>query len=460
MIRWQRTGYIICLVFLEATPVALLLNFVNSTAWLPIFLVVLFGVVIHWSTSRWLPENRHTYVLLPIATLLALWFVNSQINNDYGLLSGWMITFTSLIDMQSPRFGTAYVLFLVSLYAFWRGLHVLNHDSFGVQRLFVRTMILLVIIVGWGSFAGGFDSNNMALATIEIISFFAVGLMTLALANARDDNNLQLHRVGWRDLLTFGATIVVIVGLGLLLTSLYGEEAAYITQIFWQAVALVVALIMIPFILILDFIITGLLSVFNQTQLAELISENLSTEALEQFEVEQTSTMFPNWISVTLQVLLSLLPIALIALAIFFARRARRQDNSDEERESLWSWNTLAHDLQDILDRLRHPFPDKAGLRAALARLRGADPSHRIRRSYIRLLLAGEKQSCLRDTAHTPQEHQPDMQKALPGNTASPIARLTSLYERARYHPEAATASDADEAEHAWTTIDDTTRSS
>lgn len=460
MIRWQRTVYIICLAFLEATPVALLLNFVSSTAWLPIFLVVLFGVAIHWATSRWLLANRHTYILLFTGPLLALWFVNSQINTSYGLLSGWMVTFTNLTNVQSPLFGAAYLLFLTSLYAFWRGLRILNHDSFSIQHLFVRTMVLIIMIVGWGSFAGGFDSDNIALATIEIVSFFVVGLMTLALANVSDDHNLQLHHIGWRDLLTFGITIVVIVGLGLLLTSLYGEEAAYITQLFWQTVALVVAFIMIPFILILDFIITGLLNVFNQTQLAELVSESLSTEAFEQFDIEQTPTVFPLWISTTLQVLLSLLPIVLIVLAIFFARRARQQNDSDEERESLWSWNTLAHDLQGMLNQLRHPFPGKVGLRAALARLRSADPNHRIRRSYIRLLLVGEKQSCLRDAAHTPQEHQPNMQTSLPSNAATPIDTLTNLYERARYHPESTTTADANEAEQAWKTIDDSTRSS
>ncbi len=456
--RWQRLIYIICLAFLEATPVALLLTLVTNTAWLPVFLVVMFGVLVNWSTSRWLPETQHKYILIGTAPLAAFWLVNSQINSGYGLFSGWLVTFTSLIDIQSPRFGLVYFVFLVSLYAFWRGLRVLNHDSISLQRLFVRTMILIIAIVGWGSFAGGLDVQNTGLATIKIISFFVVGLMTLALANASDDDNLQLHRIGWRDLLTFGGTIVAILVLGLFLTSLYGEETAQITQVLWQFVALIVAFVMIPFILILDFVITGLLNLFNQTELAELVSQNLPTEPPERFEIEQTSSMFPPWVSVTLQVLLSLLPIALILLAIFLTQRARLQHTTDEERESLWSWNNLVQDLQSVLNR-RHPFPDKGGLRAALARLRGENPIHRIRRSYIQLLLASEKRECLRDVAHTPQEHQPAMQAVLPDSAASPSATLTNLYERARYNPDATTIADADEAEQVWQTIDDTTRS-
>jgi hypothetical protein len=154
-----------------------------------------------------------------------------------------------------------------------------------------------------------------------------------------------------------------------------------------------------------------------------------------------------------LRIFFALLPVLIVvALYLLMRRRRRRTSDRDEERESLWSWGGMAADLRDLFAGLRRAPADQ-GLRGVLARLRGGDAVSRIRRSYIRLLLAGEARERPRPAPRTPREFAPELGALLPA-AAQPIAALTEAYERARYHPASAGDGDADAAERAWGEID------
>ncbi|HWQ15949.1 MAG TPA: DUF4129 domain-containing protein, partial [Roseiflexaceae bacterium] len=161
----------------------------------------------------------------------------------------------------------------------------------------------------------------------------------------------------------------------------------------------------------------------------------------------------PGWLALAVQVALALLPlVALLMLYLLRRRRPRQRRAGDEERVSLFSLEGVAADLRALLAGLGRRG-EESGLRAALARLRGADPVSRVRRSYIRLLLAGEARERPRAPHQTPREYEPEAAEALPA-AREPIAALTAAYERARYHPEATGAADADAAEWAWRAIE------
>jgi hypothetical protein len=169
--------------------------------------------------------------------------------------------------------------------------------------------------------------------------------------------------------------------------------------------------------------------------------------------------IFPAWVQAAMRIFFALLPILLlIGLLLLARRRLQRQKNTDEERESLWSWSGLADDLRDLLAGFRRPGRD-GGLRAALARLRGGDPASRIRRSYIRLLLAGEAHNQPRPAPQTPREYAPTARAMIAG-AAPQVEALTGAYERARYHPTGTTEADAATAEQAWATIEQADRRS
>ncbi len=81
-------------------------------------------------------------------------------------------------------------------------------------------------------------------------------------------------------------------------------------------------------------------------------------------------------------------------------------------------------------------------------------PGQPHRRSYIRLLLAGEITAAPAPrTARRRRSTRAEAGAAFPAATG-PIAGLTAAYERARYHPDAATSADADAAERAWGEIE------
>jgi hypothetical protein len=169
--------------------------------------------------------------------------------------------------------------------------------------------------------------------------------------------------------------------------------------------------------------------------------------------------IFPPWLQAALRIFFALLPILLIlGLLMLARRRALRQAGADEERESLWSWQSVAADLRDLLSSRRRR-PSAGGLRAALAALRGADPASRVRRRYIRLLLLGEAHKRPRPAPHTPHEYAPAAGELLP-SASQPIDALTAAYERARYNPGGIAAADADAAERAWAAIEQAERRS
>jgi hypothetical protein len=184
-----------------------------------------------------------------------------------------------------------------------------------------------------------------------------------------------------------------------------------------------------------------------------LLQQRVEIQEQQQNQATELLGIFPAWAQVALRIFFSLLPILIIvALFLLVRRRARRASERDEERESLWSWSGLAADLRDLFGGLRRPPADQ-GLRGALARLRGGDPVSRIRRSYIRLLLAGEAHEHPRPAPQTPREFAPTIGALLPA-AVQPIAALTEAYERARYHPASTSDADADTAERAWEEID------
>jgi hypothetical protein len=453
MITWQRLLFILGLAVVEATPAALLLTIAGGGAWLLLVGLVLAAALADWLIQGWLAPGQQRPALLVAGALLALWMVKGLAVGDYGL-GGWGQALSALFSFEHPRNGFAYLTLLCSLYTFWRGSLLPAHDSFTLRQTFGRLAAALLVLLGLGSLVLSSEAALLA-ATLQVLAFFAVGLLTLALSNASGENDTQLRRLDWRGLLILCGTIALVLGLGLVLLSLFGAEAAQLIGLFGRGVALLVALILTPFAILLLSFLEWLVNLLRLPELAESFQEMLQQQQQQQ---EQFGLLpdeqAPALLGTILQIFLAVLPILVLAALILLARRyARRPVRTDEERESLWSWGGLAADLRDLFARLRNPFGGVEGLRAALARLRGADPVSRIRRSYIRLLLAGEAHERPRTPPQTPREYEPTADTIIPA-AARPIAALTEAYERARYHPGATTSADADAAEQAWSEID------
>jgi hypothetical protein len=459
MTSWQRLVYILCLAIVEATPAALLLMLIGATgAWGLLIFVVLAGALADRLASGWLAVERQQPALLATGVFVAAWSIKVAIGAGIGLLSGWGAALGALFSLAGPNSTKAYLTLLIALYVFRRGTRLLDHDSISLRRLFARASVGLLLILGIVALSAMRPNDiRLTLTTVMLLTFFAVGLLSIALATASEEHDTQLSRLGWRGLLTLTGSIGLVLVLGLLFAAVFGQDAAQAVRAIIQIIAFIAALILLPFLLLLEGVFRWLAGLLNLGSLEQMLARLQQQQRQQQTLATEPLDIFPPWVATALQIFLALLPVLLIiALYLLVRRRARREPNRDEERESLWSWSDLRADLRDLLAGLRRARTEE-GLRAALARLRGDDPASRIRRSYIRLLLIGEARNHPRATPQTPQEYAPDASAMLP-SAAHPIAELTATYERARYYPASTTPADADTAERAWSTIDEAQR--
>ena len=456
MISWQRLAYILGMAVVETTPLAVVLLFTGGSGiWLLLLGIVLAGALADWIVQRWLPVERQRPALLVTAFLVALWAIKGQVGGDYGLLSSWDLALGALFSLRGEHSGLAYLLLLATIYTFWRGTRLLGHDKASLRTFFTRATIALMLIIGFGFWIGGTDAEPFVpAATAMVLIFFAVGLLTIALAGSSEVSDTQLSRLGWRGFLTISGAIGLVLLFGLLFVSLFGKGVLQVVYTIWTIFATAIVLIMLPLFFVVEALVRWLFTLFDFRVVLEALERLQQRQLIQQQQATKPLQALPPWVSVLLQVVLALVPVLiLVALFLLSRRRGRRMINGDEVRESLWSWNGLTSDLRSLIAGLRLPQRGGGGLRAALARLRGTDPVSRIRRSYLRLLLLGEAREHPRTPPQTPREYSPTASAVLP-TARQPIGTLTSAYERARYHPDSVATTDADAAERAWNEID------
>lgn len=447
MITWQRAIFLLCMAVVEATPVALLVTVAGGNAWLPLIGITLVGAIAARLSERNMPAQWHRPALLVLGLIAGVWLVKSTAGGGYGLLGGW----GTIFNMGA---GTSYLSLLSALYVFWRGTFLLDHDRVTVARVFARIVVALIIIIGAGALTDALTPALITLAANEIVTFFAAGLLAVALANMADQHSSS--KLDWRGFATLVPAVAFVIGGGLLLTLIVGGYGAGVLGSIWRGVVLVFLIILSPLLFLFSLVVGLLSNLFDSEALRQMLErQQLQTNEATNQIGEQLNV--PPWVTVLLQAFCILVPVLLMGLMYLLVRRRRRQGGpTNEERESLLSWGNLASDLGDLLANLRRRTR-AAGLADALSRMRGGDPESRIRRSYIRLLLATESRDHPRLSAQTPHEFAPTASQALE-KPATPIDTLTSAYERARYAPGTATASDAEQAEAAWQQIGEQTK--
>jgi hypothetical protein len=457
MISWQRLAYYLGLAVVEATAPALLITLAGGEAWAALIVAALAGGLADWIILRRLPPNRQGLALVGGGLLVAWWVVRGLVAPDAGLLGGWGAAVDALFSLSSGRAGIAYLGLLGALFCFWRGTRLTLHDTISLHRLFRGSAVVIMLIVGFGFLGAGPDSAVATPAMTELLIFFAVGLVTIAIASASEERETELRRMGWRGLLTLLGAVALVVLLGLLIGAVFFEPIAALGRVLVQALVLIATLIVAPVVILIAVVLSWLFSLLDVNGTLGLWRGTDLSGGLDALRRQQEALDgLPPWLGVALQVFCGLVPVLLlVALLLLSRRRARRRRGADEERESLWSWSGLASDLRGMFKR---KAPQRAEtLRDVLARLRGSDPASRIRRSYIRLLLLGEERGTPRAAPQTPREYAGDAAGSLPG-AAQPIGTLTDAYERARYHPAATSPADAAEAEQAWGAIDQANR--
>ncbi|MEP7189980.1 MAG: hypothetical protein ABI901_12385, partial [Roseiflexaceae bacterium] len=358
MLSWQRIIYYPGLALVEATPVALLLTIAGGDAWGMLIGVVLLGALADWIVLRRLSPERQTLALAAGGLLGALWVVKVQVVGDYGLLGDWGQAFGAIFSTSHPRSGIAYLSLLASLYCFWRGTRLTMQDRMSVQRVFRMIAFSLLLIVGFGLFGTRLAGPTAVAASTQVLAFFAIGLVTIALASGIDEQDVGLHRLGWRGVLIVGGAIAGVLGLGVLLGALFGRDIALIVRTLWQTVVLIIALILSPLVWLISTLLEALFSAIHLDQWLQQFVQMPPIRIDVAPPSGEVLGIFPLWLQTIIRIFFALLPILLILGLLMLARnRARRRVGVDEERESLWSWAGLVDDLRGLLAGRRGAAP-------------------------------------------------------------------------------------------------------
>ena len=439
-----RILFLLSAAVVETTLPALVVTIAGDNTWVLLFAVVFVGALTSRLAERYLPLPVQRLALLALALLIGLWMMKNAAGGGYSPISGWAA-------LRAGGESAAYATLLATLYSFWRGTFLLDHDHVTLGRLFSRLVVALIIIIGIGGLASALNPAILTLATGEVIAFFVAGLLGLSVATMVEHGG---KRTDWRSLATLLASIGVVVVGGVLLASLLGGTLLQLLGVLWQVAALALLLVLSPFIIALGWLAEQVGRGLDNSGLRTYLQELRQRLDLPINEATTQSDM-PVWLDLALRGFCFVVPILLIAVLFLFIRRRKHVvRRRDEERESVMSWNGLVEDLGSLLSGLHRR--EAEGLRAALAHLQGDDPATRIRRAYIRMLLAAEARDQHRTSAQTAHEFAPAAAVAL--GQFQPVTTLTRAYERARYAPESVTPEQATDAENAWTTAQNAQR--
>lgn len=341
-------------------------------------------------------------------------------------------------------------------YAWWRGR---SRDEAGLDAAYrllrfgvAASAALLLVEAARLPAASNQDHWRAIYATV--VAFFLCALNAIALARLRVEQARGTLTLTPRWLATFlWPTVALLVG-GMLLTGLFTRR--FLDTLLW---------LLTPFfalaqllLLLLIYIATGVafvaIAIFSWL-LARLGPVNVTpTPATPMARATPSPSPFegvqPVHVPDPLRYLLALALLAAIVWLLtrfLWRRRPRAALPASETRESVFSWRLVGESAARLLARRR-------ARRGAdpLAHLRD-DPRWRytlaIREVYTLLLRRGAAANAPRQPDATPDEYQATLgarfQPARP-----PLARLTELYDVARYGDRPATADEAAAARAAW----------
>jgi hypothetical protein len=423
------------------------------------FALLLACLVAAWATGRFMQlseDDEERWINRPLAivcVLTSLYTLKIQAGGGWNPFVGWSLLWP-FSEQGLNTFALLGLLF-VQLWAWWRGMALIDHDHGAVVQALqngVLTLVLLAIVITpltqvnlgappWGP-----------LLASEAVGVIIFGLLSLSLARiVVDEESRPENSWRWFRSSLISALGIVIVGLALL--TLVSDAATLAIRSIVVTVVEAVALLMSPLAGLLLRGWAWLVANFGRDVTDPLASPAPSgLSAAYPAPISETEGMIMRVLFTALSLALYVLPLLALLLAIVLLRRQRRATPALDGavHESLWSRQTLADDLRGLMSGLHLPGAQR--LRDALARLRGADPVGRIRRRYVQALLLGEAAGHTRQPPQTPLEYEDELASVAPA--AEPAWQtLTELYDRARYAPETIQAADAEAMDAAWAAI-------
>ncbi|MBA3945312.1 MAG: DUF4129 domain-containing protein [Herpetosiphonaceae bacterium] len=406
----------------------------SPVKWFALLLVVGFAAA---SAARWPIEEIGTRWPISIALIIVtVWATKWQVLGGILPWQGWS-------RLHEVELGGVYITLLTTLWCWWRGLSLLDHDHGTLVHTFRRSILTVVIgglLIGLvNAFqASTFREDRPLLLTA--VAMFGLALVSLILARLVADAEAGVITDRWRWLRNGVGVTLLLLFVGVSCLALFSASAANVLRGAMVAMMLLMLIIATPLVWLLAPIGTWIAS-HARSQITPPPPPVAPPDQI----LPDSSAVLRYVLQVPLYLII-LLPLVVMILAIIFFQRRRKQVelHGDEAHESLFSWAAVADDLRGLWARRQ-----TGGLQALLQSLRATDPATRIRRRYIQALLLGEAAAHGRQLQQTPAEYRPDLSAALP-NRDDAVQALTGHYQQARYAPAATTEADAQGAEAAW----------
>lgn len=459
-----RLIHYLMLIAFETTLISLIGNLIGNIFkpmtlnWPAMFVVV---AIAAFAGARFDSLHKGWRSLEARAALLAaatiIWGTKAQVDGA-SLLSGWGM-FGHFLTPSNGGFLTAYVALLTILWAWIAGSQIteLGHRDIveHLQRGLLGIGALLILQALFGLDVVGQDPGIAGMhISGEIVLLLSCGLLSLSSARFIAIEGTTPTRLQWLHSGIVSSAAVLVVGVSIL--ALFTASAGTILRSVMLWAFYILTLLLAPILWLLSAIAHWLLPTPGSLPLPPVQLQNPAPTATALPEGALTHGQFDGvgLLFTIIMGLVVLIPVAVLVLLILYRRRRAHTNErpGDEERTSLFTWGALGNDLAAWMRNLRPRPSDDTSLRGILRQLQGDDPTLRIRRRYIQLLMRGEEADRHRAASQTPHEFEPDL--AIDTTDRPAVATLTDAYQQARYAPMITDTAVADKADRAWETLE------
>jgi len=330
-----------------------------------------------------------------------------------------------------------------------------------IYRSFILGMVALVaLIIFWQiSAASGSIPKPGADIGVNVIAFFFFGLLAIAISHLYNmRRTMSKEEAGmtsvwrWLPVMLGVIGLMILIGFGVasLISPEFTDTLGGGAQTVFGFLGKIFEYIVWPFIYIGTGLVLALKWFLNliagDVQPFTPTSDNMTLPTMpgeEAGELSPLATSIIKWVVIAIVIAVV---IFLLAKAISRYRARHAREDFDEVRESLFSWSGLGDDLKEFFSsfgRRRKP------VKVPTYRFEEDEERLDIREIYRHMQWEAGRSGIPRRRHETAEEYARRIKDFVP-DSATPLGRLTGMYENVRYGEEIASVDKETKANSLW----------
>ena len=290
------------------------------------------------------------------------------------------------------------------------------------------------------------------------VPFFALSLWTLVLTREQESGSGSQGN----GLTVAGSAVVILVAagmvLGLLPFAVLGGPASRAGNVVGDLVSAILAIVLFPLVLLMEALVFLIRAILSNMKLHNLdnILDNLPESPLDAVqELVKDGSLIPPFVGTMIKLTLVAALIIIVLLWLSRAlrkRRAAREAEALEERESLWSESDLMGDLKELMLGFLSSRKDREAGQPWYGEGLGRGPRRAVLRVYYSLLNLSSNRGMGRPPSQTPREYLGTLYYLYPINRRE-TETITDVFTKARYSPQDPEESEVSQVHEAWNRI-------